>query len=93
MTDREWDRFRRSTDAHKLWRTQEIKGVENRYVYRWSWSPSWLAELWSCPWCVSGWIAGAVTAGTDIMIGLPVPVLQGVAVWALGAVAASREWL
>lgn len=92
MTGAEWAQFRVKS-AEPLWQIRVIDKVENRYVYRWSWSPEWLAELWSCPWCVSGWIAGAVTAVTDITIGLPAPVLQGVAVWALGAVAASREWL
>ena len=70
-----------------------IDGEVKVHRFKDSWSPFWLAELWSCPWCVSGWIAGGVTAATDITIGLPAPVLQGVAVWALGAVAASREWL
>lgn len=70
-----------------------VDGKIQVYRIKASWSPFWLAELWSCPWCVSAWISGGVTAATDIVIGLPAPVLQGVAVWALGAVAASREWL
>lgn len=92
MTGAEWAQLRSSDKAKPApWPLRDDE--TNRYVYRWSWSPFWLAELWSCPWCVSGWIAGGVTAVTDITIGLPAPVLQGVAVWALGAVAASREWL
>ena len=36
---------------------REIDGVPSRYVYRWNWVPQWLADLVSCPWCASGWIA------------------------------------
>lgn len=72
--------------------TQMINDVLNRPVYRASWVPEWLSDLWSCPWCVSGWIAGAVTAGADIVIGIADPVFTGFAVWALGALLASREW-
>lgn len=71
----------------------KVDGEIKVYRIKASWSPFWLAELWSCPWCVSAWISGGVVAVTDITIGLPAPVLQGVAVWALSAVAASREWL
>lgn len=91
MTDQEWDRLR-AKGSKTGWTHQTMDGVENRYVYRWSWSPYWLAELWSCPWCVSGWIAGGVTAGTDITIGMSAPVLMGMASWALGALMASREY-
>jgi hypothetical protein len=71
---------------------QQIDGVTNRYVERWSWSPYWLAELMSCPWCASGWIAAAVTAGTWAAVGLPVPLLVWGAVWAAGALLAAQEW-
>lgn len=91
LTAQEWDRLR-AKGSKINWRHQGIDGVENRYVYRWSWSPYWLAELWSCPWCVSGWIAGAVTAVTDIAVGMPYPWLMGMSAWALGALMASREY-
>lgn len=94
LTDGEWAELRSSDKTVQgPWPLRTTDGDTKRYTYRWSWSPEWLAELWSCPWCVSGWIAGGVTAVTDIVIGIPVPVLQGVAVWALGAVAASRKEL
>ena len=73
-------------------REQMINGVVNVPIYRASWVPEWLSDLWSCPWCVSGWIAGAVTAAADITIGISDPVFTGFAVWALGALLASREW-
>jgi len=69
-----------------------IDGQINRYVPRSRWSPYWLAELLSCPWCASGWIAAGVTAGTWATAGLPVPVLVWGAVWAAGALIAAQEW-
>lgn len=74
------------------WAVQEIDGVMNRYVHRASWSPHWLAELITCPWCASGWIAGCVVGVTDLTVGLPVPWLFGLAVWGAAALLASREW-
>lgn len=74
------------------WSVQEIDGVENRWVQRSRRSPFWLAELLSCPWCCSGWVALGVTAGTWAWVGLPVPLLVWLATWALGALLAAQEW-
>ena len=63
-----------------------------RHVRRASWSPHWLADLLSCPWCASGWVALGVTAGTWAVVGLPVPLLVWLAVWAMGALLAGQEW-
>lgn len=71
---------------------REIEGVPSRYVYRWNWVPQWLADLLSCPWCAGGWIAGMVTAATDVVVGIPVPALMGLATWALGSLIASQSW-
>lgn len=67
-------------------------GEVSRYVRRKKWSPFWLVELLSCPWCTSGWVALAVTAGTWAWVGLPVPLLVWPAVWAVGALIAGQEW-
>lgn len=67
-------------------------GNKIRYVRRSKRSPYWLAELLSCPWCASGWIALTVTAGTWAVVGLPVPLLVWPAVWAAGALIAAQEW-
>jgi hypothetical protein len=91
MTDQEWAQFRVKPSAAP-WPFKGTGDDTIRYVYRWSWSPYWLAELWSCPWCVSAWIAGAVTAVTDITVGMPYPWLMGMSAWALGALMASREY-
>ena len=92
LTEQEW-RWLGDPEIDTSWmRKTPIKGVENRWVERAAWSPHWLAELITCPWCASGWIAGAVTAGTDLTVGLPVPWLVGPAVWGAGALLASQEW-
>jgi len=67
---------------------------ENRYVYRWGWVPQWLADLLSCPFCASGWIAAGVTGGVWAWLGLSVPLvlLLWVAAWALGGLLAAQEW-
>ncbi|MER7488738.1 DUF1360 domain-containing protein [Streptomyces sp. NPDC126497] len=69
-----------------------IDGELNRYVRRARWSPHWLAELISCPWCVSGWLSAAITAGVALTVGVPAPVLVWGAVWGASALLASREW-
>jgi hypothetical protein len=91
LTEKEWAQASSGgLDAFRP--TQAIKGVENRYVRRVPWSPYWLAELLSCPWCASAYVSGALTALTDITYGLPVPWLVGPAVWAGASLLASREW-
>jgi hypothetical protein len=66
--------------------------VPHRHVKRWRWVPEWIAELISCSWCASGWVAAGVTAGVWAVVGLPVPVLAWPAVWALGGLLAAQEW-
>lgn len=70
----------------------DIDGVTNRWVQRASWSPHWLAELITCPWCASAYLSGALTFAVDWTVGLPVPWLVGPAVWAGAALLGSREW-
>jgi hypothetical protein len=70
----------------------KIDGVVHRHARRWRRSPFWLAELISCPWCASGWVALAVTGGVWATVGLPVPLLVWPAVWAVGALIAAQEW-
>lgn len=69
-----------------------IDGQMNRYVIRWRRSPFWLAELISCPFCASGWVAAGVTAGVWGVVGLPVPLLCCMAVWAVGGLVTAQEW-
>lgn len=76
----------------KLGSVMYIDGRVNRYVRRSRWSPYWLAELVSCPWCVSGWLAAALTAAVAFTVGVPAPVLVWGAVWGASALLASREW-
>jgi hypothetical protein len=69
-----------------------IDGETNRYVERTRWVPFWLAELISCPWCASGWVALGVTAGVWAVAGLAMPVLVWLATWAVSALLAAQEW-
>lgn len=66
--------------------------LRRRYVRRKAWSPHWLAELITCPWCASAYVSGAVVAVTDITYGLPAPWLTGVAVWAGSSLLAGQTW-
>lgn len=68
--------------------------VPHRYVKRWQWSPQWLADLLSCPFCASGWIAAGVTGGVWAWLGFSVPLvlLLWLAAWALGGLLAAQEW-
>jgi len=75
-----------------LGQVQLVDGELHRYVHRARRSPFWLAELVSCPWCASGWVAAGVTAGVWAVVGLPVPLLVWPAVWAVGAVISAQEW-
>lgn len=95
MTDKEWEQLRSQVKRGEpeLWPTAPSEeGDDRRWVERASWSPFWLAELLSCPWCASGWVALGVTAGTWATVGLPVPLLVWPAVWAVGALVAGQEW-
>ena len=74
------------------WNVEKIDGVPHEYVRRARRVPQWIADLISCPWCASGWIALVVTAGTWATVGLPVPLLVWPAVWGAGALIAAQEW-
>ncbi len=65
---------------------------QQRYVRRLRWSPCWLAELLSCPWCVSGWVSAALVVAAALTIGLPTPLLIWPAVWAVSGLVAARSW-
>ena len=80
----------KAVELRKVW-SVDTDG-EQRYLHRWRWVPQWIADLISCPWCASGWVALGVTAGTWATVGLPVPLLVWPAVWAAGALLASQEW-
>lgn len=81
-----------ATPHSRLGTVMRIDGRMNRYVRRKSWSPYWLAELITCPWCVSGWTAAALTAAVALTVGVPAPLLVWGAVWGASALLASREW-
>lgn len=64
----------------------------SRWVDHWTWVPDWLAELLSCPWCASGWVSLAVVVTVCVMVGVALPLLVWLAVWAAGALIAAQRW-
>lgn len=87
MTDAEWHERRKPGGPD--WPMNDQK---QRYVYRAKWSPDWLAELITCPWCASAYVSACVVGVTDIITGLAWPWLMTLAVWAVAALVASKEW-
>lgn len=90
-TDAEHGAHRTVPGLKGLW-TRDEDGEIQVFIAHSKRSPHWLAELLSCPWCASGWVALVVTAGVWATVGLPVPVLVWLAVWAAGALIAAQEW-
>lgn len=72
--------------------TELVDGEPHRYVERWGWSPQWLADLLSCVWCASGWVAAGVVWAASTWSSVPLPVLMWGAVWGAGALLASQTW-
>lgn len=72
--------------------TDTVGGVPSVYHYRAQWSPAWLGELITCPWCASAYVSAAVVGASWAMYGLPAPVLVWLGVWALGALISAQEW-
>lgn len=62
------------------------------YAEPWSWSPYWLGELLSCPWCASGWLSLVLVLVCLPFASVPLPVLFWLASWALGSLLASQAW-
>lgn len=56
------------------------------------WSPYWLRELLSCPWCASGWLALVLVLVCLSFVSVPLPALFWLASWGLGALLASQHW-
>ena len=95
LTQQEVDRYAASVadgETSLGWAIGRMGDKTARYIRPASWSPYWLGKLMSCAWCASGWVAGLVTLATDLAVGVPDPWLAGPAVWAAGALLASREW-
>lgn len=100
LTPGEWAMVRQG-NKHRLGATRAVDygdgrgDVESRYLERASWVPQWLADLVSCPWCASGWIALAVTAYAWTVAdwcSLPAAPLWWIGTWGAGSLLASRSW-
>lgn len=71
---------------------QMIEGEPHVYVQRVRWSPQWLADLISCPWCSSGWVSMGVVGACATFSSVPELLVVWPAVWAAGALIASQDW-
>jgi hypothetical protein len=97
LTIRELETYGRAKDAQKEelerdWSYDPHDELHQRYVHRSKRSPYWLADLITCPWCVSAYVSLALVGGTWFTVGLPVPPLMWLAVWGASSWLASREW-
>lgn len=83
-----------TVDHPELGPVQIINGEQSVYVHRAKWSPDWLAELISCPWCASAYVSAAVTAYGALLdwYTWPQALVVWLYVWGLAALLASREW-
>ena len=93
LTEAEREVYYASSEKGQLIKQWEIDKTDTtqRYVRRVSWSPLWLAELITCPWCASAYMSGALVLITDCVIGIQWPWLMGGAVWAGASLIASRS--
>lgn len=88
-TDAEWRKIRNPKNPVPPL-TTEVDGQTNIWVERAKWSPDWLAELITCPWCASAYVSGGLVLITDCAVGVQWPWLMGGAVWAGASLIASR---
>lgn len=58
-----------------------VAGSSDGRVPAAGWSPHWLQELVTCPWCASGWISLGVTICLALTSDLPLPGLWWFAIW------------
>lgn len=93
LTHPEWVMIR-SGKGNDLKPFEVVDDVQNRYVQRVSWSPFWLAELLSCPWCASAYVSAALTAYGALWSWYtwPVALLVWLYAWGVAAVVAAKEW-
>jgi hypothetical protein len=99
LTDKEWSAVRAAGRGEKPFHTQSLdfggaRGEqEARWIDRKPWVPYWLAELMSCPWCASGWIALALACAgaAQGFYGWPVAWMVWGSVWAFSALLAAKD--
>jgi len=74
------------------WTTGTLEGLPMVRRQRWHWTPQWLADLLSCPWCASGWLSLGVVAAGDAFVSVPLPAVTWIAVWGVASVIAAQDW-
>lgn len=75
------------------WARVRLAGDEEMGVRRASWSPEWLADLVTCCWCASVWVAGGVVAAVEVFTaaGVMLPLLAWPAAAGVAAYAIERQ--
>lgn len=82
----------RDTFPPILWIRKRLVGDETEEVLpSWSWTPTWVSDLLSCPYCASGWISLGTMLIVDAYTSLPLPILWWFAIWAGGVVTYNYE--
>jgi len=96
LTMAENEEFAASRERGNLIKSWEINphDLTQRYIRRATWSPAWLAELLSCPWCASAYVSAAVTVYGALLdwYAWPTALVVWFYVWAVAAITASKEW-
>jgi len=95
LTTAEQETVRAQPGGNQPFPMQEIDGIPHRWNTRRSWSPAWLADLISCPWCASGWVSLIITLYTWAItdgFGWTALLLWWLAVWASASLIASKSW-
>lgn len=91
-TEAEWRVIRNPAKGPLPFKVTEYNGETQRWVVRSKWSPDWLAELITCPWCASGWVSAVTVATVTLTLGLPLPFLIWGAVWGGSSALAAQKW-
>lgn len=96
LSDKEREVYFASNEKVDLIKEWEINknDLTQRYVRRMKWSPSWLAELITCPWCASAYISAVVTVygASWSWYSWPVALILWLYSWSVAAIVASKEW-
>lgn len=75
------------------WARVRLAGDEEAGLPRASWSPEWLADLVTCCWCASVWVAGGVVGAVEVFtaVGVMLPLLTWPAAAGVAAYAIERQ--
>ena len=76
--------------SFRLWRFIAEDKVPGYPIQVWASKRPAVGNFVMCPWCLGAWLSAAVVAVTDALVGIPMPVMQWLAVSALVGLIASN---